>query len=84
MKGGSGGQFAYASSKADFIHLARTLANASVEAKIRVNPITPGVFPTGMIAGDSDYHQKSELGSEASNLSEWYVHETDKGTCLVF
>jgi NAD(P)-dependent dehydrogenase (short-subunit alcohol dehydrogenase family) len=42
MKGSSGGQFAYATSKAGFIHLTRMMATTFAEAKIRVNSIAPG------------------------------------------
>lgn len=45
MKTTSQGQFAYASSKAAFIHLTRLLASLFSEAKIRVNSIAPGQFP---------------------------------------
>lgn len=84
MKGSSNGQFAYASSKAAFIHLTRMMATTFVEAKIRVNSIAPGVFPSEMTAGDSNEHQKSELDSEASNPAGRYGHDTDMGACLLF
>lgn len=84
MKGSSNGQFAYASSKAAFLHLTRMLATTFVEAKIRVNSIAPGVFPSEMTAGESDGDQKSELGSEASNPSGRYGHDTDMGACILF
>jgi len=84
MKGSSNGQFAYASSKAAFIHLTRMMATTFVEAKIRVNSIAPGVFPSEMTAGDSNEHQKSELESEASNPAGRYGKETDMGACALF
>ena len=84
MKGSSNGQFAYASSKAAFLHLTRMLATTLTEAKIRVNSIAPGVFPSEMTAGKSDEHQKSELSSEASNPAGRYGHETDMGACILF
>jgi NAD(P)-dependent dehydrogenase (short-subunit alcohol dehydrogenase family) len=83
MKGSSGGQFAYASSKAAFLHLTRMLATTFVETKIRVNSIAPGVFPSEMTAGDSNEHQKSELQSEASNPSGRYGKETDMGAMVL-
>ncbi|KAF2767521.1 NAD(P)-binding protein [Teratosphaeria nubilosa] len=53
----------YNSSKADTIHLSRMLASeiANNEIKIRVNSISPGVFPSEMTAGSSGANQKSEL-----------------------
>ncbi|KAL3427617.1 hypothetical protein PVAG01_01126 [Phlyctema vagabunda] len=84
MKGSSNGQFAYASSKAAFIHLTRMLATTLVEARIRVNSIAPGVFPSEMTAGSSDEHQKSRLDSEASNPAGRYGHDTDIAACLLF
>lgn len=84
MKGSSNGQFAYASSKAAFLHLTRMMATTFVEAKVRVNSIAPGVFPSEMTAGESDEHQKSELESEASNPAGRYGHDTDMGACILF
>ncbi len=46
MKGSSGGQFAYASSKAAATHLSRMLATTFVGTKVRVNTIAPGIFPS--------------------------------------
>ncbi|KAH9845244.1 putative short-chain dehydrogenases reductases (SDR) family protein [Teratosphaeria destructans] len=53
----------YNSSKAGTIHLSRMLASeiANNEIKIRVNSISPGVFPSEMTAGSSGANQKSEL-----------------------
>lgn len=67
MKGSSNGQFAYATSKAGFVHLTRMLATTLAETKIRVNQIAPGIFPSEMTTGESDETQKSELSSELSN-----------------
>jgi NAD(P)-dependent dehydrogenase (short-subunit alcohol dehydrogenase family) len=84
MKGSSNGQFAYASSKAASLHLTRMLATTFVEAKIRVNSIAPGVFPSEMTAGESDGDQKSSLDREASNPSGRFGHDTDMGACVLF
>ncbi|KAL9623196.1 MAG: hypothetical protein Q9160_002511 [Pyrenula sp. 1 TL-2023] len=67
MKGSSGGQFAYASSKAAFIHLTRMLATTLVNTKIRVNCIAPGLFPSEMTTGTSDESQKSVIDKKLSN-----------------
>ncbi|KAL8905718.1 MAG: hypothetical protein Q9207_002474 [Kuettlingeria erythrocarpa] len=67
MKGSSMGQFAYATSKAGLIHLTRMLATTCADAKIRVNCIAPGIFPSEMTAGGSGEDQKSELKPESSN-----------------
>lgn len=67
MKGSSNGQFAYASSKAAFIHLTRQLATTLKDAGIRVNQIAPGIFPSEMTTQESDDKQKSELSSKIGN-----------------
>ncbi|KIW21240.1 hypothetical protein PV08_01820 [Exophiala spinifera] len=67
MKGSSSGQFAYATSKAGFVHLTRMLATTLAETGVRVNQIAPGVFPSEMTTGESDETQKSELTSKMSN-----------------
>ena len=67
MKGTSGGQFAYATSKAGFIHLTRMMATTFASAKIRVNCIAPGIFPSEMTAGSSGNDQKSKLDMQLSN-----------------
>ena len=54
---------AYNTAKAAAIHLGRMLASeiANNNLKIRVNTISPGVFPSEMTAGDSDDAQKSHI-----------------------
>ncbi|KIX03542.1 uncharacterized protein Z518_07095 [Rhinocladiella mackenziei CBS 650.93] len=58
--------FAYSTAKAGTIHLSRTLASEIADngLKIRVNSISPGVFPTELTTGGSDENQKSELSKE--------------------
>jgi NAD(P)-dependent dehydrogenase (short-subunit alcohol dehydrogenase family) len=58
--------FQYNSSKAAAIHLTRMLANtvASNNFKIRINSISPGVFPSEMTAEESGEDQKSHIPKE--------------------
>jgi NAD(P)-dependent dehydrogenase (short-subunit alcohol dehydrogenase family) len=53
----------YNASKAAAIHLTRMLANEIAQngIKIRVNSISPGVFPSEMTSGSSAANQKSDL-----------------------
>ncbi|EKD17479.1 uncharacterized protein L3040_006594 [Drepanopeziza brunnea f. sp. 'multigermtubi'] len=83
MKGSSAGQFAYASSKAAFLHLTRMMATTFAETHVRVNSIAPGLFPSEMTVGGSDERQKSELKSKASNPSGRYGREQDMGACVL-
>ena len=59
MKGSSKGQFAYATSKAALLHLTQMLGTILTKAKIRVNCIAPGLFPSEMTTGESDETNKS-------------------------
>lgn len=84
MKGSSMGQFAYATSKAGFIHLTRMLATTLSEAKIRVNCIAPGVFPSEMTAGESGSDQKSSLDMASSNPAGRKGTDADMAACILF
>ncbi|KAH8588030.1 hypothetical protein B0O99DRAFT_525746 [Bisporella sp. PMI_857] len=57
---------AYNASKAAAIYLSRTLANivAQNRFKIRINSISPGVFPSEMTTGGSGQDQKSHIPKE--------------------
>jgi NAD(P)-dependent dehydrogenase (short-subunit alcohol dehydrogenase family) len=56
----------YNTSKAAAIHLSRILANmvANIGLKIRINSISPGVFPSEMTTGGSGQDQKSHIPKE--------------------
>ncbi|KAL8653278.1 MAG: hypothetical protein Q9226_003914 [Calogaya cf. arnoldii] len=84
MKGSSMGQFAYATSKAGLIHLTRIMATTFADAKIRVNCIAPGVFPSEMTAGSSGDDQKSELKPEMSNPAGRPGSDSDMAACILF
>jgi NAD(P)-dependent dehydrogenase (short-subunit alcohol dehydrogenase family) len=84
MKGSSGGQFAYAASKAAFTHLTHMLANRLVETKIRVNCIAPGLFPSEMTTGSSDDKQKSQIDTKSSNPAGRPGNDADMGACILF
>ncbi|KAL2037694.1 hypothetical protein N7G274_009639 [Stereocaulon virgatum] len=83
-KGTSSGQFAYATSKAGFIHLTRMMVTTCAEAKIHVNCIAPGLFLSEMTAGLSDEDQKSKLETEMSNPAGRYGHDSDMAACTLF
>ncbi|KAL8946825.1 MAG: hypothetical protein Q9222_006833 [Ikaeria aurantiellina] len=84
MKGSSMGQFAYATSKAGLIHLTRMMATMFAEAKIRVNCIAPGLFPSEMTAGSSGEDQKSELQPKSSNPAGRPGSDSDMAACILF
>ncbi|KAI4232057.1 MAG: hypothetical protein L6R40_007529 [Gallowayella cf. fulva] len=84
MKGSSMGQFAYATSKAGLIHLTRIMATTFADAKIRVNCIAPGVFPSEMTAGSSGEDQKSELEPKSSNPAGRPGSDSDMAACILF
>jgi NAD(P)-dependent dehydrogenase (short-subunit alcohol dehydrogenase family) len=84
MKGSSGGQFAYAASKAAFLHLTRMLATTLTETKIRVNCIAPGLFPSEMTTGMSDDAQKSEIDKKLSNPAGRPGNDADMAACILY
>ena len=84
MKGSSGGQFAYSTSKAAAIQLTRNLATTFSDCKIRVNSIAPGLFPSEMTAGPSNENNKSELKNQSSNPAGRPGHDTDMAACILF
>lgn len=84
MKGASGGQFAYASSKAAFTHLTRMLATTFAQTKVRVNCIAPGVFPSEMTTGASDENQKSQIDPNSTNPAGRKGQDTDMAATILF
>ena len=84
LKGSSGGQFAYAASKAAFTHMSRMLATTFKETKVRVNVIAPGMFPSEMTAGSSGEDNKSTLDLKLSNPSGRTGHDSDMAASILF
>lgn len=60
----SQGHFSYNAAKAATAHLSKLMSSEFQKAKIRVNSIAPGYFPSEMTTGESGQDQKSELGDE--------------------
>ncbi|KAK4610673.1 Short-chain dehydrogenase/reductase VdtF [Fulvia fulva] len=53
------GHFAYNAAKGATVHLTKLMSSEFQEAKIRVNSIAPGYFPSEMTAKESDERNKS-------------------------
>jgi NAD(P)-dependent dehydrogenase (short-subunit alcohol dehydrogenase family) len=60
----SQGHFSYNAAKGATVHLAKLMSSEFQKAKIRVNSIAPGYFPSEMTTGESDENQKSEMSQE--------------------
>lgn len=84
MKGSSGGQFAYAASKAAFTHLSRMTATTFAGCKVRCNVIAPGVFPSEMTTGDSGEDNKSTLDKKLSNPAQRPGYDSDMAASILF
>ena len=84
MKGSSGGQPAYAASKAAFTHLSRMLATTFKDTKVRVNTIAPGIFPSEMTTGTSGEDNKSNLDRQIGNPAGRPGHDSDMGATILF
>jgi NAD(P)-dependent dehydrogenase (short-subunit alcohol dehydrogenase family) len=55
------GHFSYNAAKGATVHLTKLMSAEFQKAKIRVNSIAPGYFPSEMTAKESDERQKSEF-----------------------
>ena len=58
------GHFSYNAAKGATVHLTKLMSAEFEKARIRVNSIAPGYFPSEMTAKSSDENQKSELPAE--------------------
>lgn len=58
------GHFAYNAAKGATVHLTKLMSAEFQKAKIRVNSIAPGYFPSEMTAKESDDKQKSHMPDE--------------------
>jgi NAD(P)-dependent dehydrogenase (short-subunit alcohol dehydrogenase family) len=59
------GHFSYNAAKGGTIHLAKLMSAEFQKARIRVNSIAPGYFPSEMTTDDSGKDNKSELPAES-------------------
>ncbi|KAF2491255.1 NAD(P)-binding protein [Lophium mytilinum] len=83
MKGSSGGQFAYGTSKAGATHLSRALAATFAKTGVRVNVIAPGLFPSEMTTGESGEDNKSVINKELSNPAGRPGKDTDMAATVL-
>lgn len=60
----SQGHFGYNAAKGATVHLAKLMSYEFKKARIRVNSIAPGYFPSELATGESDEKQKSETPLE--------------------
>lgn len=60
----SQGHFSYNAAKGATVHLTKLMSAEFEKARVRVNSIAPGYFPSEMTAKDSGDDQKSELPDE--------------------
>ena len=58
------GHFSYNAAKGATVHLSKLMSAEFQKAKVRVNSIAPGYFPSEMTMGESGEDQKSEMPLE--------------------
>ncbi|KAJ4357799.1 uncharacterized protein N0V89_002375 [Didymosphaeria variabile] len=58
------GHFSYNAAKGATVHLTKLMSAEFQKARIRVNSIAPGYFPSEMTVKESDEHQKSHMPDE--------------------
>jgi len=88
LKSSSGGQYAYAASKAALVQMSKVMAKEFLPLRIRVNQIAPGIFPSEMTAGSSDPStHKSDLSdsSQGDGLpAKRTGNESDMGAATLY
>ncbi|KAJ8071990.1 hypothetical protein PM082_015548 [Marasmius tenuissimus] len=82
-KGTSNGRPAYAASKAAATHLSRMLATTFKDAKVRVNVIAPGVFPSEMTVDASD-EDKNTLDQTMKTPARRPGEDSDMAGTILF
>jgi NAD(P)-dependent dehydrogenase (short-subunit alcohol dehydrogenase family) len=60
------------------------LATTFKDARIRVNVIAPGIFPSEMTTGKSDEKNKSELSRNIGNPAGRGGHDSDMAATILF
>lgn len=85
----SQGHFAYNAAKGAAVHLTKLMSAEFEKARIRVNSIAPGYFPSEMTAKSSDENQKSELPAEKIQEkghvpAERAGHDEEMGQAVLF
>lgn len=58
------GHFSYNAAKGATVHLSKLMSAEFMKAKIRVNSIAPGYFPSEMTMGESDESNKTHMPDE--------------------
>ncbi|KAI9827018.1 MAG: hypothetical protein M1826_006497 [Phylliscum demangeonii] len=83
------GHFSYNAAKGATVHLSQLMSAEFEKAKIRVNSIAPGYFPSEMTADSSDDQQKSHLPAEKVQKTGHVPagragHDEEMGQAVIF